>query len=185
MLDLSNILKIKNKKGQAFSTFQLLIAAVVALALLGVLLPIIMKNVDIGGDPSQAAQSLLKTQINNPGTLAFTESVTFSGKTNSLAASGVTNDTGLDRQQIAFSINGLDGTFSTIGTTAIGYDKTDKGKYMIGILCDGTQDDLMASIKAYSSGDSPKIKFTPEDITFDDSADPGVTNCVIFPKRAQ
>jgi len=182
MLDLSRILKFKNKKGQAFSTFQLLIAAVVALALLGVLLPIIMRNVDIGGDPSQAAQSLLKTQINNPGTLAFTDPVTFSAKNNSLSASGIANDTGLDRQQIVFSINGLDDAFSNVGETAITYDKTDKGKYMIGILCDRDKASLNDSIDSYMGAN--KIMFGSTDIVYQEG-DETVTNCVIFPKRSQ
>jgi hypothetical protein len=175
---------LKNKKGQAFSTFQLLIAAVVALALLGVLMPIIMRSIDIGGDPSQATQQLLKSQIDNPGTLSFTDDVTFSSKYNTLSASGVANDTGLDAGQIVFATNGLDDTFSTIGTSAskIEYSKTQKGKYRLGVLCDSDAAALVTSVDDYKA--SNKIDDSVS-VTATNFADPSVTCCLIFPKRAQ
>jgi len=172
---------LRNKRGQAFSTFQLLIAAVVALALLGVLMPIIMRSIDIGGDPSQATQQLLKSQIDNPGTLSFTDDVTFSSKYNTLSASGVANDTGLDASQIVFMTNDLDDVFSTIGDNAskIEYEKTQKGKYRIGVLCDSDADALADSVDAYVGASKMA---DPGTLTFADSS---VTCCIIFPKRAQ
>ena len=68
------------EKGQAFSTFQLLIAAVVALAILGVLLPMITKNINIGGDITDSINTTLKTQVSNYGNLAYTDEVKVSSK---------------------------------------------------------------------------------------------------------
>lgn len=67
-----------NSKGQAFSTFQLLIAAVIALMILVLLVNIISNIIIPGGqDPSSEAVQLLNSAINSPSELKVSKEVTF------------------------------------------------------------------------------------------------------------
>ncbi len=177
MLDLSNILKFKNKKGQAFSTFQLLIAAVVALALLGVLMPIIMKTLGFAqGDPISTSKQLLQGQVDNPGTLAYTDSVAFTDKKKSLTASGISENTGLSPDQVRFASD-LDNDFDVlVDGKGINYKKSTKGTYKIGIICDYIEN-LDDSIDAYV-----EIPTTADSGLFPNITEQKV--CVVFPKRA-
>jgi len=178
MLDLSNILKLKNKKGQAFSTFQLLIAAVVALALLGVLMPIIMKTLGFAqGDPISTSKQLLQGQIDNPGTLAYTDSVAFTNKKKSLTASGISENTGLSPDQVRFIVGDLaDTDFQELADNkGINYLKSTKGTYKIGIICD-YQNNILDSAEAYT--EIPDITA----ITWESTDD--IKVCVVFPKRS-
>ena len=167
----------KSRKGQAFSTFQLLIAAVVALALLGVLMPIIMKSVVIGGDPIDATKTLLRSQINNPGSLIFTDTTTFSSKT-TISASGLGTDAAIANDQLVFSTNGLDDDFSSSPNT-LQYKNTIKKKFQIGILCETTKTVLETAL-VDDYGDRDYIDLTDD---FDALAD-NVPVCVVFPIRA-
>jgi len=180
MLDLSKILKFKNKKGQAFSTFQLLIAAVVALALLGVLMPIIMKTLGFAqGDPVSTSKQLLQGQIDNPGTLSYTDSVAFTDKKKSLSASGISENTGLSANQVKF-VSDLEADFDVLGDgRGINYKKSTKGTYKIGILCDYQgEDGLDASMESY--GD--EIPEGASELTWDNVD--GQKVCIVFPKRS-
>ncbi|MEK6821465.1 MAG: hypothetical protein AABY11_03650, partial [archaeon] len=59
-----------NFNGQAFSTFQLLIAAVVALAILVLLLNIIGSLPNLGGQkPNKVASDLVGSQVSAPSEL--------------------------------------------------------------------------------------------------------------------
>jgi len=185
MLDLSNILKFKNKKGQAFSTFQLLIAAVVALALLGVLMPIIMKTLGFAqGDPISTSKQLLQSQIDNPGTLSYTDSVAFTSSKNSLAASGISENTGVTREQIMLLSNDLtefkanpDGEPGNV----LSYQKTTKGTYKIGVLCDYS-DSIEGAINNYST-EIPNISAAGiTETSFPEAA--GQKVCIVFPMRS-
>jgi hypothetical protein len=67
-----------NSKGQSFSTFQLLISAVVALAILGLLISIIFNIGPIGTPiPSEATSNLLKNQQASPSALITSGRITF------------------------------------------------------------------------------------------------------------
>ena len=67
-----------NQKGQAFSTFELLISAVVALAILVLLLNIVGNLQFFGGkNPSDEAKVLIQSQISKPSELQTTRDVTF------------------------------------------------------------------------------------------------------------
>ncbi|MAG22343.1 MAG: hypothetical protein CL943_03520 [Candidatus Diapherotrites archaeon] len=67
-----------NNKGQAYSTFKLLIAAIVALAILMILLPIISSVLGIlQNDPNDKARELINNLYNQPESLKHTEDVTF------------------------------------------------------------------------------------------------------------
>ncbi|MFH1751628.1 MAG: hypothetical protein ABH821_01670, partial [archaeon] len=92
-----------NEKGQAFSTFKLLIAAVIAIAILTLLMPII---VDLGGfttiEPDSEASSQLKSYVGRPGRYYLTKDVTFS-KEDSMVAKSIAKGTGIiEQSQICF-----------------------------------------------------------------------------------
>jgi hypothetical protein len=61
-----------NEKGQAFSVFKILIAGIVALAMLGILLPLL--NIQtIQNDPSEVASSLVQKALGSRYTLVQSE----------------------------------------------------------------------------------------------------------------
>ncbi|MCH7902152.1 hypothetical protein IIC68_00180 [archaeon] len=67
-----------NEKGQAFSVFKLLIAAVVAGAILLILLQTLQVLPNIGSrTPNEVASNAVKSQINEPGLPVIIENVTF------------------------------------------------------------------------------------------------------------
>ena len=72
-----------NDRGQAYSTFKLLIAAIVALAILMILLPIISSVLGIlQNDPTDKTRELLNNLYNQPETLKTAEDVTFTPNSN-------------------------------------------------------------------------------------------------------
>jgi len=165
------------KKGQASSTFQLLIAAIVALAILGVLISVIGGINTVSGDAKTAVTQKLKTQMNNPGAIDCTDQVTFK-KGTSLAAEGVTKETGLSSNQVFFSneVDNMQSSFEVIGLdkSVLKYLGTSSKKVVLCVLCsDNGGTGLEESISTYSleiSSPSPAI----ED---------GQSACVIYPKK--
>jgi len=109
-----------NKKGQAFSTFQLLIAAVVAVVILVILLSI-LKIIDpwslFFGDPiqvtSNAVRDAVSTQLTPITTkvVRLTENYTLTSKAiaNSAKASGITDE------QICLSLGDFSGADGWVG----------------------------------------------------------------------
>ncbi|MCR4335366.1 MAG: hypothetical protein NUV57_02405 [archaeon] len=68
-----------DSKGQAYSVFKLLIAAIIAGAILVILLQVIGSiNFLAGQDPNETAGSKVQTQINLVGSPGYVENVTFS-----------------------------------------------------------------------------------------------------------
>jgi len=138
-----NVKNIKiSKKGQAFSTFQLLIAAVVALALLGVLMPIIMQALGfIQSDPVSAAKQKITSAYDARGTLQTTEEVTFSSRNKEISATGLSEGTSLSSEQIFFFTNSLNdfdayGDDFGDGGTILEYTRAERATYYINIICD-------------------------------------------------
>ena len=93
-----------NSRGQAFSTFQLLIAAVIALMILVLLVNIISNIIIPGGqDPSSEAVQLLNSAINSPSELKVSKEVTFRPGA-SLNAKAIAEKTGtLTENQVCVS----------------------------------------------------------------------------------
>ena len=91
---------VRNQKGQAFDVFKLLIAAVVALAILAVLWPI-LTGVGFGfvTEPNEGAGTKIKNITQ--GHLSVTEKVTFK-KEGALTASAISNASGgtIDASQV-------------------------------------------------------------------------------------
>ena len=143
------MIKLRKEKGQAFSTFQLLIAAVVALALLAVLLPL-LKSPNIGNSATKLTQDLLKSQQQNIGALRYTQKVTMKAN-DTMAVSGLTQNTGIDVDQVSIVVpEELSSSFTVANNKVLKYSKTSKGTYIIGVLCDN-QDAFDASVGNYST----------------------------------
>ncbi len=92
-----------NCKGQAYSTFKLLIAAIVAMAILAILIPIIMQVMGlIKANPLNETKSLLSELIDSPGALKHTKEVVF--EPNSvLAGSALAERVPIAKDQICMS----------------------------------------------------------------------------------
>ncbi len=96
-------LKIKSQKGQAFSVFKILIAAIVSLAILMLLLNIMgMINFNPSSKPDSAVKDLVKTAYSSPYT-SQSKNVTFTEKNNAIVSQQITQaGVGLDESQIIF-----------------------------------------------------------------------------------
>ncbi|MDD5148422.1 MAG: hypothetical protein PHH08_03070 [Candidatus ainarchaeum sp.] len=87
-----------NKKGQAFDVFKLLIAAIIAIAILALLMPILTGiGGGFGSKPSEEAQTALKSIANKPTTSYTTKKVVF----------GPSTETSINSKSIAEGSNGL------------------------------------------------------------------------------
>lgn len=92
-----------NSRGQEFDVFKLVIAAIVAVAILGVLLSIMGGLVLPGSEPGPEITRVVKSLINAPGQPGKTNPVTFKQGT-ALTAAAIAVGTGsLGEDQICFS----------------------------------------------------------------------------------
>lgn len=145
-----------NQKGQAFDVFKLLIAAVVALAILGILFGI-LRNVIVGvqTEPQQKAIEFVKSSINSVGELKVTDPVTFSaGK--SLNARAIAFETrALSENQVCVSTGDVSNDEEAFKEEADGqiivyHGKADRAM-KLAVLCDyGNK--LEDTLKSYNKG---------------------------------
>jgi len=92
-----------NEKGQEFSVFKLVIAAIVAVAILGVLLSIMGGLVLPGSEPGPEITRVVKSLMNAPGQPGKTNPVTFKQDT-AITSAAVAEGTGaLGSNQVCFS----------------------------------------------------------------------------------
>lgn len=185
----------RNKKGQAFSTFQLLIAAVVALALLGVLMSIIGNVNPVNDKVIDALKTGIKSQQNNPGSLGYTREVKISRSEDAIISSeSIVESSGLHYSQAIFYKND-DNMFKIhLGESDdanLGYlleiNTTGSIKYKFGVVCHQSLDGLKSSINNMSS----LIKSTGS-MNWSDIIDYAhisgfsqeSTICLVFPMRA-
>ena len=164
---------VMDNRGQAFDSFKLLIAAIVAIAILGVLMPIIAQ---IGGfipsDPTASIARQLTNTINSPGTLKVTEKLTFSRDVSNISAKAIANEASISPDQICFSL----GAYAERGFTIMGEGKTKSivwnGSGTITVkayvICDTTKEDLAASVESY---------ITDEDVSLDNCDGCGTDKC--------
>ncbi len=145
-----------DNKGQAFSTFQLLIAAIIAIVILIILLAIlrVIPGISSTGDPVQATSDKLKDAATKLTQHFKTDIVTFTKGYTMLAKSIVTSaEVGLEEDQLCLS-RGDFGDETEIW--AVG-DKHEYIKYKgsvpkdvkISIVCD-TGTNLEDTVRAYS-----------------------------------
>lgn len=140
-----------DNRGQAFDVFKLLIAAVVALAMLAILLPLL--NIDFGlSDPPKEAVNLVKNNEGRPGSYGQTaKSVIFkSGTEITSKAVAAESNVGLTSSQICFSYGDFDTSASSANSGAADFKIEPGGesknarltysgsqlKAKIGIICD-------------------------------------------------
>lgn len=172
-----------NKKGQASSTFQLLIAAIVALAILGVLISVI-GGLDIGTDkPDQVTNALLRTQVNYPGVINCTNAIKFK-RNSSIGAEGLVENTGLDPEQIFIS-NAVDEipNFRVISNSILTYNGSSDKKISVCIVCskDGSTG-LTNTINTYASDTEYNKLSNVSTNEFPNVS--GETLCLIYAKKS-
>lgn len=94
-----------NNKGQAFDVFKLLIAAVIAIAILSLLMPIIGTITGIfTKDPTVEARTLLSDLYNKTLTWKETPGVTFSTSNPTMAVAALVEGTNLSADQVCLSL---------------------------------------------------------------------------------
>ena len=135
-------MKFMNQKGQAFTTFQLLISAVIALAILVLLLNIIggLPNLS-GGEPSDEATNLVKALVNSPGDLKLSRDIVFRPQTNLTAKSIAASSGVLTEDQICVSTGDFDpenSQFKQIGSEEqiVSYQGSSNVTAKLSVICD-------------------------------------------------
>ena len=151
-----------NQQGQAYSTFKLLIAAIVAMAILAILIPIIMNVIGlIKASPQDEAKSLLSDLVGAPGALKHTKEVVFESDS-VLAASALAERLPLAKDQICMStgefeedafvtlkINGFDSYLDSKESDENGmveFEYLSNGSYEIGAVDEDKKDEATKSI---------------------------------------
>ncbi len=139
-----------NNRGQAFSTFQLLIAAVVALAILVLLLNIIGSLPTPGTTKPQAeAVNLIKSQVNSPSELRTSSNAVIFTREDSLNSRAIATSSGvLTSSQVCISMgdfaNEQDSDFVDTNPNASGdivqYQGSGQLRVKLSVICDtGTE----------------------------------------------
>ncbi len=152
-----------NNRGQAFSTFQLLIAAVVALAILVLLLNIIGSLPQTGtSKPQSEAVNLIKSQVNSPSELrTSSNSVSFT-KEDSLNSRAIATASGvLTSTQVCISMGDFtDETDSDFADTnpnksgdIIQYQGSGQLRVKLSVICD-TGSELANDLQSNGIDDS-------------------------------
>ncbi len=147
-----------NTKGQAYSTFKLLIAAIVAMAILAILIPIIMQVMGlITASPLNETKSLLSDLVGSPGALKHTPEVVFEPD-DVLAASALTERLPISKDQLCMSTGQFEEDDER-GFDCIGCDDTDQHRIRysgntpqsakIAIVCNVNLAELIGDIEAY------------------------------------
>lgn len=169
-----------NKKGQASSTFQLLIAAIVALAILGVLMSVLNVIPGMNTKPGDATKTLLKTQTTTPGEEQCTTKVTFDTSNSRLSAEAITTDTGLDATQVYFdNPEGLT-QFELIEYQLLKYKQNSSYKVLMCIICSNSINSLEKAIELNKRSNSDNFE-NLDAIDIEDDQ----TICIIYPRKTR
>lgn len=98
------------RRGQAFDTFKLMIAAVVAVAILGILMGILSQLSLPTGNPQSVFQGLMSYCAQNPGAIKTSDTVNFKGNSgdaialgNAMRSGGITSVTSFDCTASAYA----------------------------------------------------------------------------------
>ena len=171
-----------NQQGQAYSTFKLLIAAIVAMAILAILIPIIMNVIGlIKASPQDEAKSLLSDLVGAPGALKHTKEVVFESDS-VLAASALAERLPLAKDQICMSTGEFEeddeAGFECLGcdsdtTHRIVYHGNSDRVARIAVVCNVNLTELEDDIDAYGLED------------FDDGENDIASNCQICENKGK
>lgn len=143
-----------DNRGQAFSAFQLLISAVVAVAILAIIMSILGLIPRPSQDPTQAVGSVLQNVVNSPGTLLETTSVIFS-KNTTIASETLATGVGLDPSQICLDRGEYENEASfkllggDSGNQVLQWAGTNERQAKIAVLCALTGPNLEEYINTY------------------------------------
>ncbi len=180
------MIKFMNNKGQAYSTFQLLIAAVIAMAILVILIPIIMQVMGIiTSDPTDEAKRMLSNAVDNPSALQYTPEVAFQPG-DVLSAQAITERTGIAKDQVCMGASDFgdesdEADFEVLKDEAshrILYHGSGTKTVKIAIVCNvSLNPDLKDDIRAYGLEADIALSDCP------DTCDDGGTCCAVILKR--
>jgi len=185
-----------NEQGQAYSTFKLLIAAIVAMAILAILIPIIMQVMGlIKANPTDEAKSLMSSLIDSPGSMRMTKEVSFAPGMD-LSGSALAERVSISQDQICMSTGDFltvedDGDFQCLNCDGEGsqqriiFQGNAERVVRIAIVCNRWSDDsggLLDDLKDYEldTGDGePNITESCGNI-----CDEGSKCCALVLKRS-
>ena len=132
-----------NQKGQAFSVFKLLIAAIVAVVILGILLSILNIIPGIGSNnPNKEAGDLLKNIAVNTSSVRVSQEVTFNADNDNINARAVAQAANFVVQTDQVCV--FAGQFTDASVNPFTEDDTDTGR---SITYTGTASAVNAAIK--------------------------------------
>ncbi len=151
-------LKLMNQKGQEFSAFKLLISAIVAVAILAILIPIIMPP-DFGEDPNVKVKQLIGQAVANPSAIQLDEVTFKEGK--SISAASIISNSGLSADQVCMGITKFEnrdfrligGASTESGYYRIIYDGGSDKKVKIIVICDTDAESLVNDLMDYGHDD--------------------------------
>ncbi|MBN2127594.1 MAG: hypothetical protein JW703_04360 [Candidatus Diapherotrites archaeon] len=168
-----------NEKGQAFSVFKILIAGIVALAILGILLPLLGGIVTPQSDPKDIAQTLVKNNYSSRYTLSKSSQDVIFKKGSELSSKGIVEKVpALLPEQICVSAGEYADreifTVSSGGTLMI-YDSPSSQSFKIAVFC-ATGEDLESELSDRNLDIALDC-----DCTSSDNA--GDVCCLVFPVK--
>jgi len=152
-----------NQKGQAYSTFKLLIAAIIAMAILAILIPIIMQAMGwLTNSPLNETKTLVSDLIGSPGALKHTPEVVFKPD-DVLAASALVERLSISKDQVCMSTGqfeeDIDSGFECLGcedaseNQRLIYHGSSNQAARLAVVCNVNLDELLDDIEAYNLED--------------------------------
>ena len=152
-----------NIRGQAYSTFKLLIAAIVAMAILAILIPIIMQAMGwLTASPLNETKSLLTDLVGSPGALKHTPEVVFKPD-DVLASSALVERLPISQDQVCISTGQFEED-SENGFECIGCEDAEDNQRLVyhgasdqaarlAVVCNVSLNELERDIDAYNLED--------------------------------
>jgi len=152
-----------NQKGQAYSTFKLLIAAIIAMAILAILIPIIMQAMGwLTASPLNETKSLLTDLVGSPGALKHTPEVAFKPD-DVLASSALVERLPISKDQVCLSTGQFEedseNGFECIGcedardNQRLIYHGSSNQAARLAVVCNVNLTELLDDIEAYNLED--------------------------------
>ncbi|HOZ36187.1 MAG TPA: hypothetical protein PLK55_04365 [archaeon] len=120
--------------------------------------------------PTTNAKTLLGTQVNNPGAESCTESVVFTKQNSQLSAEGITQNTGLDPEQVIFS-NPQDISNFQASNSLLKYTGTANKRVIMCIVCSEGKTNLERAL--IDNEINVTVNSTIE----------GQTLCIVYPRK--
>ena len=171
-------MKVIGEKGQAFSTFKLLIAAIVAVVILMILLSILgYINFSPRNQPIVSAADALKSAYQTPSQLVTSQKVTFTKTNNTLARLTVVEraNIGISPEQVCLSL----GDFKNIKNSGFegGADGETVNKNAITFTRPNSSQDAKLSVLCYTGSDLENLVGSSTDAIYPKIDDSWVSSC--------